>query len=164
MAAPPKVATQSLPSLVVVMFGYPLAHSSDKKPSARPKFRVIDRVLLFALPTSQTGGSDASDASRSTGNPQVLLDRLDLSPVEGCDSHQLAVFQTAHSHNPHLNVEIPQWAFSRKVHPSMILRAKGCHEFVAIEPVNAAVGRHPDHSAAVLEDVGDDPCWTIRRQ
>src|SRR5258707_47340 len=39
----------------------------------------------------------------------------------------------------------------------MILRAKGCHEFVAIEPVNATDGRRPDHSVAVLEDVGDVP-------
>src|SRR6266446_3051832 len=39
----------------------------------------------------------------------------------------------------------------------MILRTKGSHEFVAIEPVNAAGGRHPDHSVAVLEDVGDVP-------
>ncbi len=119
------------------------------------EFRVIDRVLPFVLPTSQAGGADAYEASRCAGNPQVLLDRVDLSAVEGCDSHQLAVFQTAHPQTLHRNVEIAQWALSSKVHLSTI-RAKGCHEFVANEPVNPAVGRHPDHSAAVLEEVGDD--------
>src|SRR5580704_12915914 len=57
-----------------------------------PEFRVIHRVLLFVLPTSKTGGSDARDTSRSTGNPQVLLHHLDLSPVEGGDTHQPTVF------------------------------------------------------------------------
>src|ERR1700722_6599250 len=37
------------------------------------EFRVIQRLLLCALPTSQTGGSDASETSRSSGSPQVLL-------------------------------------------------------------------------------------------
>jgi hypothetical protein len=74
---------------------------------------------------------------------------VDISPLEGCDSDQLAVIQSAYS-PPNLNVEIPQWAFSSKEHLSVIPRAKGCHEFVAIEVVNAALGRHPDHSVAVL--------------
>src|SRR3984885_9016512 len=97
------------------------------------EIRVIDGLLLFALPAAQAGGADASDGSRSTGNPQVLLDHLDLITVEGCDSHQLAVFQTANPQTVHHNVEIAQWAFSSNLDSSMILRAKGCHEFVAIE-------------------------------
>ena len=121
-----------------------------------PEFRVIHRVLLFVLPTSKTGGSDARDTSRSTGNPQVLLHHLDLSPVEGGDTHQPTVFQTADPKPVQHHVEITRWAFSGDPHPSMILRAKGCHEFVAIEPVNASAGGHPDHTAAVLEHVHED--------
>src|SRR5260370_32254596 len=68
----------------------------QQQPVGAAEFRVIDRVLPFVLPTSQVGGADAYDASRSAGNPQLLLDRLDLSRVEEwCDSHQLAVLQTA---------------------------------------------------------------------
>src|SRR5580698_4287934 len=57
-----------------------------QKTISTSEFRVINRVLLFALPASQGGGSNASDASRSTGNPQILLDHLDLISDEGCDS------------------------------------------------------------------------------
>src|ERR1700723_2661817 len=52
------------------------------------ELRVIDRIPLFALPASQTGSADASDASRSTGHPEVALDHVDISPVEGCNCYQ----------------------------------------------------------------------------
>src|SRR5882724_6115197 len=70
------------------------------------EIRVVDRLLLSALPTSQSGGSEASDASRSTGNPQVVFDHADITAVDGCDSHQLAVLQATYSHPPKLHVEI----------------------------------------------------------
>ena len=56
--------------------------------------KLIEGVLKD-IDALQAGGVDASNASHSTGNPQILLDRVDLSPMEGSDSCQLAALQTA---------------------------------------------------------------------
>src|SRR5258708_5773343 len=45
-----------------------------QKAVGAPEICVVESLLLSALPPSQSGGSDARDACRSAGKPQVLLE------------------------------------------------------------------------------------------